>query len=145
MRTIDMHAHLPGHAMGLSPRSTADVLAMMDMAGIDQQVVMTIDGLFHDPVAGNDALAAQTAEAGGRLIPFCTVDPYDEGAVAEVRRCVEDLGFRGVKLHPWWQGFSPLNPLMRPSALVPVEEIPKLGSGKSDFNRAKALAREAQG
>ncbi len=35
---------------------------------------------------------------------------------------------------------SGLNPLMRPSALIPVEAIPKLGSGKSDFNQAKQIA-----
>ncbi len=39
---------------------------------------------------------------------------------------------------------SGLNPLMRPSQIIAVDEIPKLGSGKSDFKRAKeiALARE---
>ena len=35
---------------------------------------------------------------------------------------------------------SGLNPLMRPSALIPVEAIPKLSSGKSDFNQAKQIA-----
>ena len=38
---------------------------------------------------------------------------------------------------------SGLSPLMRPSALVPVEVIPKLGSGKSDFSQAKRIALEA--
>jgi acyl-[acyl-carrier-protein]-phospholipid O-acyltransferase/long-chain-fatty-acid--[acyl-carrier-protein] ligase len=38
---------------------------------------------------------------------------------------------------------SGLNPLMRPSMLVPVEAIPKLGSGKSDFSRAKQIALAA--
>lgn len=38
---------------------------------------------------------------------------------------------------------SELNPLMRPSTLINVEEIPKLGSGKSDFNKAKQIALEA--
>jgi acyl-[acyl-carrier-protein]-phospholipid O-acyltransferase/long-chain-fatty-acid--[acyl-carrier-protein] ligase len=38
---------------------------------------------------------------------------------------------------------SGLNPLMRPAALVPVAAIPKLGSGKRDFSRARALAVEA--
>ena len=33
-----------------------------------------------------------------------------------------------------------LNPLMRPAALVAVNEIPKLGSGKSDFRQAKQIA-----
>jgi hypothetical protein len=32
---------------------------------------------------------------------------------------------------------------MRPAELIPVEVIPKLGSGKSDFNRAKQMAMEA--
>lgn len=35
---------------------------------------------------------------------------------------------------------SGLNPLMRPPVLLQVEAIPKLGSGKSDFSRAKELA-----
>ena len=38
---------------------------------------------------------------------------------------------------------SGLNPLMRPSLLIPVEAIPKLGSGKNDFGRAKRIAQEA--
>jgi acyl-[acyl-carrier-protein]-phospholipid O-acyltransferase/long-chain-fatty-acid--[acyl-carrier-protein] ligase len=38
-----------------------------------------------------------------------------------------------------------LNPLMRPSEIIPVEAIPKLGSGKSDFKRAKQIALEAIG
>jgi acyl-[acyl-carrier-protein]-phospholipid O-acyltransferase/long-chain-fatty-acid--[acyl-carrier-protein] ligase len=40
---------------------------------------------------------------------------------------------------------STLNPLMKPSTLIPVEEIPKLGSGKSDFSRAREIAIEAIG
>jgi len=38
---------------------------------------------------------------------------------------------------------SGLSPLMRPSKLISVKAIPKLGSGKNDFNRAKQLAMEA--
>jgi len=38
---------------------------------------------------------------------------------------------------------SGLNPLMRPAELINVEAIPKLGSGKNDFSRAKQLAMEA--
>ncbi len=39
-------------------------------------------------------------------------------------------------------GDSGLKPLMRPSVIIKVEAIPKLGSGKSDFGTAKKLARE---
>ncbi|HHJ16675.1 MAG TPA: acyl-[ACP]--phospholipid O-acyltransferase [Gammaproteobacteria bacterium] len=36
-------------------------------------------------------------------------------------------------------------PLMRPARLVRVDAIPKLGTGKSDFRRAKSIALEAAG
>jgi acyl-[acyl-carrier-protein]-phospholipid O-acyltransferase/long-chain-fatty-acid--[acyl-carrier-protein] ligase len=36
-----------------------------------------------------------------------------------------------------------LNPLMRPAQVLFVREIPKLGSGKNDFARAKQIALEA--
>jgi acyl-[acyl-carrier-protein]-phospholipid O-acyltransferase/long-chain-fatty-acid--[acyl-carrier-protein] ligase len=35
---------------------------------------------------------------------------------------------------------STLNSLMMPSLLIEVDAIPKLGSGKSDFNKAKQIA-----
>lgn len=38
---------------------------------------------------------------------------------------------------------SGLSPLMRPAELIPVEAIPKLGSGKNDFSRARQIAIEA--
>jgi acyl-[acyl-carrier-protein]-phospholipid O-acyltransferase/long-chain-fatty-acid--[acyl-carrier-protein] ligase len=38
---------------------------------------------------------------------------------------------------------SGLHPLMKPSQLIHVDTIPKLGSGKNDFNRAKQIAMEA--
>jgi len=116
MRIIDMHTHLPGKANGAGRRQTSDFLAMLDRAGIDQAVVLTLEGFFSDDVTANNALAQQASESGGRLIPFCTVDPRGDGAVAEVRRCVEELGFRGLKFHPWLQGFSPLEDYMFPIA-----------------------------
>ncbi|MES9857727.1 MAG: acyl-[ACP]--phospholipid O-acyltransferase [Sedimenticola sp.] len=40
-------------------------------------------------------------------------------------------------------GKAGLPPLMNPSAVVKVEAIPKLGSGKTDFNQARKIAMEA--
>jgi len=39
-------------------------------------------------------------------------------------------------------GNSGINSLMAPSLLIAVDEIPKLGSGKSDFSQAKKIAKE---
>ena len=108
MRAFDVHTHLPGRAFGAGRWETAGFLAMLDRAGIGRAVVMTVDGLFFEAAANNDRLVAQAAEAPDRLIPFCSVDPYSDGAAAELRRCVVELGCRGLKLHPPPQGFSPL-------------------------------------
>jgi predicted TIM-barrel fold metal-dependent hydrolase len=51
-------------------------------------------------------IAQEMATAPDRLVGFCAVNPWDgKAAVAELRRCVEDLGFKGVKLHPTIHGY----------------------------------------
>lgn len=113
---FDVHTHLPGYRFGSTPWPTHEFLSMLDGAGIARAVVMTVDGIFGDYVTANDRLVAQAREAPERLIPFCTVDPYDSGAVTELRRAVTELGCRGLKLHPPLQGFSPLLDEMQPIA-----------------------------
>lgn len=116
MNAFDMHTHLPGKRFGAGHWPTGDFLAMLDRAGIERAVVMTVDGTFGDDRTGNELLAAQASEAPDRLIPFCTVDPYGEHAVTELRRAVQELGCRGLKLHPPLQGCSPLLAEMQPIA-----------------------------
>lgn len=47
----------------------------------------------------NDFTAAEAAKAPTRLIPFASVNPKREYALEEVKRCIERLNMRGVKLH----------------------------------------------
>jgi predicted TIM-barrel fold metal-dependent hydrolase len=47
----------------------------------------------------NDFTAAEAAKAPARLIPFASVNPKREYALEEVKRCIERLNMRGVKLH----------------------------------------------
>jgi predicted TIM-barrel fold metal-dependent hydrolase len=42
----------------------------------------------------------------GKFGLFCTVEPTAEAAPREIERCVRELGFIGVKIHPWLQAFS---------------------------------------
>jgi len=120
IKVIDMHSHLPGKAFNYKRISTSDFLHTMDQSGIDLAVVFTIDGFFYDSYESNNLLNEQVKESNGRLIPFCTVDPRDETATLEIRRCINDLGFRGIKIHPWWQGVSPLDPCMNRIALEAI-------------------------
>ncbi len=113
MTIVDAHTHMPGRSVtGIAGADVKRFLELMDANGIDKAWVFTLDGLYFDPVPHNDLLRSFCAAAPDRLIPFCTVHPRYPNAVSELRRCILDLGMRGVKMHPWAQSFSTLDPFM---------------------------------
>ena len=65
---------------------------------------------FHDPDRTpsyrrpNDRVLAWARDSGGRIVPYCRLDPADD-PVAEAQRCL-GLGARGIKLHPRAQAFG---------------------------------------
>jgi len=103
---IDAHTHLGLDEDGRS--LTPDAL----IAALDEVSVQARACVFalHDPErrpayrVPNDRVLAWAREAGGRLIPFCRLDPADE-PVAEARRAIA-AGARGIKLHPRAQEFA---------------------------------------
>lgn len=99
---IDFHVHQPSR----DAYGPQEFVAGMDELGVDVSVVFTYDGLLRPTPEANDSLARFVAAAPERLVAFATVDPRDPGAGDEVERCVREHGMRGVKLHPWLQGFS---------------------------------------
>lgn len=115
---IDCHTHTPawnsatwlaGAAFG-----APEFLAFMDSAGIDAAVVLSHDGLFDPTPEANDEVAAFVAESPERMVGFGTVSPRQRTAVTETERCFTELGMRGLKLHPWLQGFSMHEPSLDP-------------------------------
>lgn len=58
--------------------------------------------------AANDAVLAAAEASGGRLVPFCRVNPGLE-PVRELERCLA-AGARGVKLHPRAERFDLRHP-----------------------------------
>ncbi|NPV54505.1 MAG: amidohydrolase [Firmicutes bacterium] len=125
---IDAHTHLvegdPLYSQSLGGlRSGIDVLLEnMDACGIDKSIIFTVDFRM-DPKESNDKVASVVRKHNNRLIGFGSVHPRDKGeAVEEVRRCVEELGLRGLKFHPWLQAFKADDSLMYPI----VEEAIKL-------------------
>ena len=116
---VDFHTHFTGRSY--AHLGAGSLVESMDLYGIDHAVVFTLDGFFEDVRRHNDELAAFAAEHPGRLTPFATVYPRHAGAADEVRRAVEELGMKGVKLHPWLQGFNPLEAYMEPVARACAE------------------------
>lgn len=112
---IDFHAHTPGYDLDadgkpVPPYRPEDFLAYMDEAGIGTSVMLNYQGLLNGSPASNDYVAEFISVAPDRLIGFGTVNPRLPGAVVEARRMIRDLGLKGMKIHPWVQGISVMEP-----------------------------------
>ncbi len=95
--------------------------------------------------AANDRTLALAQAAGGRLVPFCRVDPRD-GALDEAQRAIA-RGAAGIKLHPRAERFGLNDPAVRRLATFADERrlpiivhagrgIPSLGRDALELARA---------
>jgi predicted TIM-barrel fold metal-dependent hydrolase len=82
-------------------------LATMHRQGVTRVVASAWWGP-RGPMIGNDAVAAIVRAHPDRVTGIASVDlhrPMD--AVRELRRCVEELGLRGLRVLPWLWGLPP--------------------------------------
>jgi uncharacterized protein len=107
--TIDAHTHIGVVARPGMSQSAEQLVARLDSAGVDKAVTFPFpegNGVTGDVRANNDVVTQAVKAYPDRLIPFCIVNPWHGAlAVEELRHCVEDLGFKGVKLHPTLHGY----------------------------------------
>jgi hypothetical protein len=142
---FDAHTHLgldeDGRALDLD-----GLLAELDEVGDETRAcVFPLNDPERVPAyrLPNDRVLAWAAESGGRLVPFCRLDPRD-GPVAEARRCLA-RGARGIKLHPRAQAFTFALPEMAAifevarEAGVPILIHAGRGMGRMDELAALAL------
>ena len=114
MPLFDAHTHWNG-TWNADRHNPADWLAVWDRHGIARGAVCPLVGLLRDDqlAADNRDVVAACARSGGRMLPFCSVNPSaGPDAVAELGRLVKDLPLAGVKFHPWLQGASLSTPTM---------------------------------
>ena len=62
----------------------------------------------------NDYVAEYVAQHPEKLIGFMSVDPHQPRVLDELERCYHDLGLRGIKMSPIYQGFHPLDEKVLP-------------------------------
>jgi len=79
-------------------------IAAMDQGGVDRALISAWVAP-HQVMISNDEVAAFVAQAPDRLVGVGSVDiRRPMAAMREVRRCVEDLGFKAIRVLPWlWQ------------------------------------------
>jgi predicted TIM-barrel fold metal-dependent hydrolase len=83
------------------------LLASMNSNGIEKSVVAPVQPKTYRLEPENEAIAVTQLRYPDRLISFCRVDPRQgEGAVTELRRCVLQLGLKGLMLHPMEEGYT---------------------------------------
>jgi uncharacterized protein len=103
---VDAHTHLGRDEDGQS-LDPAGLIAFLDQVG---PTARACTFPLHDPDRApayrvpNDRVLRWAQESGGRLYPYCRLDPAED-PVAEAERCLA-LGARGIKLHPRAQAFG---------------------------------------
>ena len=117
MNITDFHAH--AFPDGLAERAISQIEGMagikavldgkvssllqsMDAAGIERSVVCSIATKV---TQFGPILKWSKAIASDRIVPFPSVHPRDPQAADNIR-CVCDEGFKGIKLHPYYQDFD---------------------------------------
>lgn len=82
-------------------------LEVMDQAGVARGLLCAWWGP-EGPMIANEEVAAVCEAYPDRFVGVASVDlRRPMAAVAELRRCVEDLGFRALRILPWLWGLPP--------------------------------------
>jgi hypothetical protein len=125
-----------------SKASIERLIAEMDAAGIDKTLLVAVDfelawaaGSF-SAREFNDLIGEAYRKYPDRIIPYAGIDPRrGAGAIEELKRCVEVLGCRGMKLWPL-TGFVPdeigYYPLYEEAARLGVNIVVHTGMGPPD-------------
>lgn len=79
-------------------------LAAMDAGGVARSLISAWVAP-RNVMISNDEVAGFVAEAGGRFVGVGSVDiSKPMAAVREIRRCVQELGFKAIRVLPWlWE------------------------------------------
>ncbi len=103
------HARGPLQGDGLEAGGVplAATVGAMDQAGVDVGLVAAWWGP-QGPLIDNDEVAAFVREHPKRLLGLASVDlARPMTAVRQLRHCVRELGFRGLRIVPWLWGLPP--------------------------------------
>lgn len=112
---IDAHVHIAVKESENPMSRPENVIRSMDENGIDKIVCFT----FGTGLDDQKRLAEAIAPYRDRMIPLGYVGPRDKDCAEQTRYCLEELGFQGLKLHPYVSNFCVADVAM----LQPIFEI----------------------
>jgi len=110
------------------------------MGSVDRAIVLGFKTNLLDCDVPNDYVAAYVQSHPEKLIGFMSVDPTQEGVLEELERSHCDLGLKGIKLSPIYQGFHPHDQRVLPIYAKAQElGLPILVHQASCYNREAPL------
>ena len=109
-RLVDAHTHIGSNDPDEYRCTRQELVERLER--IDAQAIVFP---MHEPDGyppANDMVIAESEASGGRLFPFCRLDPAAK-PLEEARRAL-DAGARGIKLHPRAESFTLHHPDLQP-------------------------------
>lgn len=103
---IDTHTHyIDGDWLCSGKLSLEDMAETAAEFGIKELWMSSTGALTDDFVFYNRNMYEKTRPFTGLFRNFASASPYyQDKAITELRRCIEDYGFWGIKVHYWTQG-----------------------------------------
>jgi predicted TIM-barrel fold metal-dependent hydrolase len=84
-----------------------EVVELMDQKGVDEAFVASLESTFYrNAHAGNRELREEISGHEDRLHPFATVNPSYPEWESDLRECIEEWGWEGVKLLPAYHNYD---------------------------------------
>jgi predicted TIM-barrel fold metal-dependent hydrolase len=97
------------------------------MAPVDRAIVLGFRARHVGVLVPNEYVADYVSRHAEKLIGFCSVDPHDQDAVAQLEHSVNVLRLRGLKVAPIYQDMHPSDPrFVRLMAAAEALEVPVL-------------------
>lgn len=105
---IDAHAHVGSCRVFNTAQTANQLLEAMEGSEVDAAIVQPFPGA-PDPAEAHDVIASMAEDHPGRVFGMASLNPHQDKASyrEEIRRCVEELGFVAVKLHPLGHAVMP--------------------------------------
>ena len=101
-RIIDAHCHIGSDQRFLLKGDVETILEAMNRYGIAKAFISAVQSIVQDFKEGNKRVLEAVRKYPNRFIGLVAVNPYyEDEAINELKKYVT-LGFKGIKLHPFY-------------------------------------------